>query len=185
MKKFNTSRRSFLGKTSAVVAGIALFSSTKTFAKLLDRTSPFEGYNPFIEEKTDLRTGSSLDKTLKISGQVYTSDGTQTISNARIEVWHLSPGSEKYKHRGYFFSNDEGQYTFHTDFPNRTEGKKPRIFFKSTSGSKIDFTELILDDNHAHISDTHWEKNKVLKRKLFPTYNKSLFETKIQFNFTI
>ena len=185
MKYSNTSRRSFLGKTAVALAGVTFFSTHESVAQLLNNSSPFIGYNPFSEEKSDLRTFSSLDKTIKVSGVVYDSDGIKTIPNAKIEVWHLSPYENKYKHRGYFFSDDEGRYTFRTDYPNRTTGKKPRIYFKTTKGNRTSFTELVLDKNCAYITSEHWVENKALKAKLYPKFKSSISENKIQFNYTI
>ncbi len=185
MKYSNTSRRSFLGKTAVAVAGMTIFSTQETLANLLNNSSPFIGYNPYSELKSDLRTFSGLEKTLKVSGVVYDRDGIKTIPNAKIEVWHLSPNANKYKHRGYFFSDAEGHYTFKTDYPNRTEGKKPRIYFKTTKGNKTSFSELVLDKNCAYITSEHWAENKALKAKLQPKFESTISENKIQFNFTI
>ena len=38
-------------------------------------------------------TNSTNTKSVEISGQLLTKDGTQPISNAKMEVWHLTPGT--------------------------------------------------------------------------------------------
>lgn len=185
MNSFNTSRRTFLGKSVAAVAGIATLTSQNTFAAIVGPSIPFEGYNPYAEFKNDLRVNSMFGNPVEVSGTLYSSDATQTIANAKIEVWHLSPGSDKYRHRGYFFTDEDGRYSFKTDFPNNENGKKARIYFKISNGNSSSFTELILDNHSAYIHKDHWEKNSQLKDKLFPKYKKSIFGTTIQFNFSL
>jgi len=185
MNKNYSSRRVFLGKTTVVLAGAAFLSSQISLGNILNDQVPFEGYNPFAEEKNDLRTELFSTNSIKVTGSVYTRDGLQTIPNAKIEVWHLSPGSKKYRHRGKLTTDSEGKYTFHTDFPNRGEGKKPRIFFKTTANNNTSYSELIFDSNHAYINSEHWENNKILKNKLFPKYKKTVLGTNIQFNYTV
>ena len=53
MKNFDSSRRSFLGKSGALMAGTALLSSQVSFSNIIRETSPFEGYNPYIDLKDD------------------------------------------------------------------------------------------------------------------------------------
>jgi len=185
MNKNYSTRRVFFGKAATVLAGTALLSSQISLGAILNDQAPFEGYNPFAEETNDLRTDLFSTNSIEVTGKIYTSNGINTIPNAKIEVWHLSPNSKKYRHRGKLTSDSEGKYTFHTDFPNRGEGEKPRIFFKTTTNNKTSFTELIFDSNHAYISSTQWESNKNLKNKLFPKYKKTILGTNIQFNYTI
>jgi len=184
MTNQTSSRRSFLIKTAVVTTGLALVSSTQAFAKILDNESPYKGYNPFSENKTDLRK-NFFSKSILVKGIVYDEFGVSKISNAKIEVWHLSPNSEKFKHRGHFFTNENGEYKFITDFPNRYEGEKTKIYFKISSNEKATFTDLIFDSNFAYISYKHWESNNILKERLFPKLKTSGLQTTIQFNITL
>jgi protocatechuate 3,4-dioxygenase beta subunit len=181
----DSSRRSFLGKTSAAVLGVAVLSSQNVIASIFNSQAPFEGYNPYTDQCNDLRTQRFGTETLCIHGTLFCAASKAVIADAKIEVWHLSPQSKKYGHRGYFFTDSQGGYLFKTNFPNRKEGRAARIFFKISSDKGTEFTELLLDSNTAYINDKHWVKNKGLQEKLFPKYNKGLFETNIEFNFTL
>jgi protocatechuate 3,4-dioxygenase beta subunit len=185
MEKPISSRRSFIAKTSLAVVGTTLLTTSTTFANLLKTSYTFEGYQPILEFKNDLRTFIA-EKSLKVSGTLYTSEtNLQPCANALVEIWHLSPNSKEFNHKGKFITDQNGQYTFYTDFPNRKEGYKPRIFFKITNQEKTDYTELILDTNQAYISHNHWEKNQELKEDLFPSYNLLKKQGEINFNFII
>ena len=85
------------------------------------KEAPYKGYHPFAEDKTDLRV-SRFGEQLEVFGRVYDHTGLRTLSNAVIEVWHLSPYSEKYGHRARFRTNESGEYSFVTDLPNRETG---------------------------------------------------------------
>ncbi len=185
MEKPISSRRSFIAKTTLAVMGTTLLTTSTSFATLLKTSYPFEGYQPVLDYKNDMRTLLS-EKSLKVSGTLYTSvTDLQPCANALVEVWHLSPNSIEFNHKGKITTDENGKYTFYTDFPNRKEGYKPRIFFKATAEGKTVFTELIMDTHQAHISHAHWEQNKHLGNKLFPIYMPSKTEGEIHFNFII
>jgi protocatechuate 3,4-dioxygenase beta subunit len=184
MKYFDTSRRDFLGKSATVIVGTALLSSQFTLGNVLSQ-NPFEGYNPYAETKNDLRTGLIYLNNVKVSGKIFLTDGTQPAANANIEVWHLSPGSKQYKNRGKFSADENGNYQFVTDFPNRKEGKKPRIYFKISSGDAITYTELLLDRHQAYINETHWANNQLLGDAMLPSFRETMQGKEIQFNITI
>ena len=129
--KTNTSRRLFLQRSVLATTGIALLISGISHA--YSAKSPFEGYNPYAEEKNDLRISSILGKHVSVKGKVFDKSGTIPISNALIEVWHISPNSKKFKHKAKLRTNKNGEYQFITDFPNNEEGKMPRIYFKISS----------------------------------------------------
>ncbi|MEZ4778779.1 MAG: hypothetical protein R2786_05280 [Flavobacteriaceae bacterium] len=182
-----SSRRKFIAKTALALAGTTLLTSAKSFASLFKNGAThylLEGYQAIPELKNDLRT-TILGKTLKVSGTLFSKETElQPCSNALIEVWHLSPNSGDY-HRGKLITDECGRFTFWTDFPNRTKGMYPRILFKATTHERSEITELILDSHHAHISHTHWEKNKELGEKLFPKHSSSSLEGEVEFNFII
>lgn len=183
--KSHPSRRLFLRNSAIATTGIALFSSTTFANTFTSDDSPFEGYNPYAEEKTDLRTSSLFGKHLQIKGEIFDTTGTFPLSNATIEVWHLSPNSTKFKHRAKLKTNSFGEYSFVTDFPNREKSKIPRIYFKVSNGNNVCFTELFVNDFGASITGKHWEKNKQLGEKLFPLKTGALNASSIIFNISI
>lgn len=184
MKCLDTSRRDFLGKSTAAIVGTALLSSQFSFGNILNQ-NPFEGYNPYAEAKNDLRKGLISINNVKVSGKIFYAVGKQIVGNANIEVWHLSPESMKYRHRGKFSSDENGNYQFVTDFPNRKEGKKPRIYFKISSGNKTSYTELILDRHQAYINETHWANNQILGDAMLPSFTETVNGKEIQLNITL
>lgn len=183
MKK-TSSRRLFLHKSAIATAGVVLLSSTTFANNFTNNYSPFEGYNPYSEEKTDLRTSTLFGKHLTVKGKIYDELGINPLSKVNIEVWHLSPNSKSYGHKAKFNTNDKGEYLFITDFPNKNYGKMPRIFFKISDSNKTYFTELLLDNANAHITDKHWTENKQLKNKLFPIKEDFQNSSTINFNIT-
>lgn len=182
--KSHPSRRLFLRNSAIATTGIALFSST-TFANAFTiDDSPFEGYNPYAEEKTDLRTSTLFGKHITVKGKIFDKTGTSPLFNATIEVWHLSPDSNKYKHQAKLTTNSSGEYSFITDFPRKEKGKMNRIYFKISNGNTTYFTELLINDFGAFITDKHWEENNQLGDKLFPKKEGSLNKATITFNIT-
>jgi protocatechuate 3,4-dioxygenase beta subunit len=180
--KESTTRRLFLQKTAMATTGLALVSSNVVSA--FSSESPFEGYNPFSEEKTDLRT-SLFEKHVRVKGVLYDKTGATPVSNATIEVWHLSPNSTKYRHRGKLKTNDAGEYNFITDFPNKVATATARIYFKINYRGQSYFTELAVGDKIANITSKHWEENQHLRDKLYPTSEQFLTTTTINFNLSI
>ncbi len=180
-----TPRRSFLKNTLKASTGLALISSTAPFSAFATYQSPFEGYNPFAEEKTDLRR-SLFGRNVLVAGKIFDEDGNNTLTNVKVEVWHLSPDSSKYKHRAKLFTNYLGEYRFITDYPNREKGKMARILFKVSNGSKATYTELLFNEHQAHITGAHWENNQGLgDERLFPIMERTTNTTKINFNITL
>lgn len=179
------SRRLFLRKSAIATTGVVLLSSSSIANTLSNNNSPFDGYNPYSEEKTDLRTSSLFGKHVTVKGKIYDKTGNSPVSNAKLEVWHLSPNSTKYKHQAKFKTNNFGEYSFISDFPNREPGKMSRIFFKVSYNTSSYFTELLVNDFGAHITHKHWEENNQLGAKLFPIKTGTLNFLKIQFNISI
>ncbi|MCW5517438.1 hypothetical protein [Muriicola sp. Z0-33] len=181
-----TPRRAFLGKALMATAGIASISSTTTLRALTTNESPYKGYNPFAVEKNDLRTFPSypFGEHIEVRGKIFNEAGAATLDNCLLEVWHLSPNSTKYRHRGKLRTNEAGEYKFITDFPNREMGKNYKIYFKVTKGDNAYFTELSFNNTQAFISGKHWEKNNQLgEALLFP--NKKTFANKTSMEFNI
>ncbi len=146
---------------------------------------PYLGYNPFAETKNDLRTGIFNFNSVTVTGTIYEKDGVTPLSNGTVEVWHLSPNSSKYRHRGKLQTDHEGKYEFITDFPNKEEGKCARIYFKVSSSENCSYTELILNGSGPQITSKHWENNKQLGDKLFPRKTEFLNQSTIHFNISI
>jgi len=181
MKK-TTPRRAFLQRSLLATAGLGLLS-TQTI-QAITASSPIEGYNPFAEEKTDLRI-HSFGKYVSIKGVIYDKTGKMPLKNALVEVWHLSPGSSKYNHRGKMFTNALGEYEFISDFPNKKPSVDNTIHFKVSQGGSKQFTSLVLGHKDAYITSDHWQRNNQLGTKLFPTSATFLNKTTIQFNISI
>ncbi len=164
---------------------ITLLSSTSVLHAFTNEECPFNGYNPYAEETTDLRSSTLGGKHITVKGNIYDSMGTFTIPDAKIEVWHLSPNSTKYRHRSKLKTNSAGEYKFITDFPNREKGKSAKIYFKVSNNETSYFTELSLNNQGAYISGKHWEKNNQLGKRLFPQKETFLGQSTITFNISI
>lgn len=183
--KNNTSRRLFLRNTAIATTGMALLSSSSVLHAMTNEESPFKGYNPYAEEKTDLRSSSLFGKHITVKGKIFDKSGKLPLANTKVEVWHLSPNSKKYRHRAILTTNSSGEYQFITDFPNREYGSSPKIFYKVSNKEATYFTELFVNDYGANISGKHWEKNNQLGEKLFPIKETFLNQTTFTFNLSI
>jgi len=183
--KNHPSRRLFLQKTVIATTGVVLLSSSSIANTFTNSNSPFDGYNPYSEEKTDLRTSSFSGKHITVKGKIYDKSGLFSMPNTTVEVWHLSPDSNKYRHQGKMSTNETGEYHFITDFPNKEEGKASRVYFKVSTNETSYFTELLLNDFGAHITGKHWEENNQLGDKLFPIKDDSNNSSTITFNISI
>ncbi len=173
-------------RNSAMAAsGLAFLSSITTLHALTSSPTPFEGYNPYAESKTDLRTSTLFGKHLSVSGKVYDPSGNIPQSNVLVEIWHLSPNSKKYRHRTKIRTDENGDYNFITDYPNNEEAKLPKVFFKLSSNNDSYFTELILTDTGANITGEHFARNKNLGKKLLPQKETILNQSKVKLNFTL
>ena len=180
--KNSISRRLFLTNTAVASTGITLLSSTTVLNAFTTNESPFKGYNPYAEEKTDLRTSGFAGEHLTVKGRVYDKTGTLAVPNALIEVWHLSPNSTKYRHMAKLKTNSDGEYSFITDFPNKEPGKLSRIYFKVSNKQTSYFTQVYMNQYGAYISGEHWQENNQLGRKLFPEKETFLNHNTIKFN---
>ncbi|MEM7185973.1 MAG: hypothetical protein AAF466_04875 [Bacteroidota bacterium] len=178
MKKA-TSRRLFLQKTAMATTGLAFISSDVVAA--FTSEIPYDGYNPYSEEKTDLRT-TLFDRHVRVKGVLYDKSGTTPLEGATIEVWHQSPNSSKYRHRAKLTTDQNGTYNFITDFPSKETALTARIYFKVNHNGSSYFTELGVGETDAYISSKHWEENQALGDKLFPTSETFLNTTTIKFN---
>lgn len=178
-------RRNFLKNVALASSGVAFLSSTSILSAFNGNNSPFEGYNPYAEQKTDLRTSTLFGKHVTVKGKIFDKTNLKENASATVEVWHLSPNSKNYKHQAKMKVDANGNYNFITDYPNREEGKYSKIYFKVTSNDKIYFTELNICSNNAYINDKHFKDNIVLENNLFPTHKTSDNLTTINFNIAI
>ncbi|KAA3621192.1 MAG: hypothetical protein DWP94_10875 [Flavobacterium sp.] len=180
--KNSTSRRMFMSKSVLAATGIAFLSSNTINAFVGD--CPYEGYNPFAQEKTDLRT-TILSNHITVQGVIYDSSGSTPLKNVEIEVWHLSPGSLKFRNRGKLKTNLSGEYKFITDIPGRKEQSSPRIYFKVSHQDKVVFTEILINVHGVFITSDHYNTQSALGSKLLPSSNRSNGNSEIKFNISI
>lgn len=179
------SRRSFLSNSMMAGGGLALLGTTDLVHAFTSSASPFIGYNPFAPSKSDLRE-DPFGKHIRVNGKIYDHTGLKTLKDAKVEVWHLSPNSERYRHRSRLYTDASGHYSFITDLPNREYGKHYKIYFKVSNREKCYFTELSFNNTGAYISDRHWEMNHQLgDDKLFPQQNTFLNQSNITFNISL
>lgn len=180
--KESTSRRHFLQKSAMATTGLALLSSG--VANAFSSEIPYSSYNPYSEEKTDLRTTIFGDH-IRIKGVVFDVTGSIPLSNATIEVWHLSPQSKKFRHRAKLKTDSFGRYNFITDFPSKDDAEAKRIYFKISNNDAVQFTELFVDKQGANITSKHWQENNQLGEKLLPTTELSFDTLTINFNISL
>src|SRR5690606_32553244 len=143
--KNTTSRRLFMRNSAFAITGLAVLTPTITSA-FNAHESPFLGYNPYAETKTDLRTGIFNTNSVTIKGTIYENDVNTTVNNATVEVGHLSPNSSQYRHRENTIADKQANYEIITDFPNKEEGKKARIYCKVSNSDKSILTELLFNN---------------------------------------
>lgn len=171
-------RRNFLKNVALTSTGVLFLSSTSILQAFNKKECPFEGYNPYSEEKTDLRKFLLTDNHVTIKGKIFCKSTLKELSNATIEVWHLSPNSKRYGHQAKLKVNSNGEYSFITDFPNKEIGKYAKVYFKITNDNKVTFTELSITNDNAFINNKHYQDNIQLGDYLFPT-NKTISNQKI------
>ncbi|MEP2936893.1 MAG: hypothetical protein ABJM06_00765 [Gilvibacter sp.] len=181
MKSQPSSRRKFLQKAALVTAGITVFSSSKTAANVFNSASPYPHYNPFTSQKTDLRTPLTTAPSVKVNGILLDKVTNLPVANAKVEVWHVSPGSKKVRHRAHFYTDALGNYSFVTDMPNKTELGSPRIYFRFSSGASIEQTQLVIGAADAYIDQNHWARQNKFNPKVLPRMTKPLGKRTVSF----
>lgn len=182
MKDIN-SRRNFLRNSIVVAAGFAISPKTVVANNLTDVSGKLGNSDVF--KVVDLRKSKLFGKHVTIKGKIYNSEGTSPLANVNLDVWHFSPGSKIRKHKATLKTNSLGEYIFKTDFPEKLNGKSPRVHFKVSKGAKEYGTELIINHTGANISEKHWTENKQLGNKLFPSKEDFLNSSTITFNISI
>jgi protocatechuate 3,4-dioxygenase beta subunit len=178
-------RRNFLKNVAMAASGVVFLSSTSILQAFNSNECPFEGYNPYSEEKTDLRTSTLFGNHVLIKGTLFDKKNLNALSKATIEVWHLSPNSKKFRHQAKMNVSTTGEYSFITDFPNRETGKYAKVYFKITNNEKVYFTELSLSNDNAFINNKHYEENKILGDKLIPSNKIVNNQATVNFNIAV
>lgn len=183
--KNKRSRRLFIRNVSLASLGAVYLSSAPSLSAFSLDKCKFHGYNPYAEYKTDLRVSKFLGKHITVEGKIYCKDNLTPLDGVKMEVWHLSPNSAKYRHQAKLITNKAGEYSFITDFPGREAGKMSRIYLKISNRDSSYSTELLMNDSGAHITGEHWEENNTLGEKLFPVKEGSINASTIVFNISI
>jgi hypothetical protein len=178
-------RRNFLKNVALVSTGVAFLSSTTIGNAFSKEECPYDGYNPYAAAKADMRLSSLFGNHVKIEGQIFDKISLNEISTATVEVWHLSPDSQKYRHQAKLKVNQNGAYSILTDLPNKEQGRLPKVFFKITVNDRVYFTELAIASNNAYINHKHYEDNLALGSELFPTHQVNNNLTTIKFNIAV
>lgn len=177
-------RRNFLKNVALATSGVALFSPA--IVQAFDQVEcPFEGYNPYSEEKSDLRVSTIFGNHIVVKGKVFDKNNLKELSNATVEVWHMSPNSTKFRHQAKLKSSSNGEFNFITDFPNREQGKFPKVYFKVSTDTRVYFTELSVTKDNAFINEKHFEDNKMLGDDRFPTNRLVNNQQTITFNIAV
>ncbi len=165
----NTTRRRFLHTSLLTTSALAL-------------GLPFTGFSKSCQSyKTDISSFFSAGKKVKITGQVFDLNGNKRI-NQTLKIWHYTDKLMQKRKLGHLKTDNLGQYSLISDFPGNVAGKMARIYFE-LKGQRP--TELLISNYGAHITGKHWEKNRHLGEKLFPTYISKDREQQINFNFSV
>jgi len=177
-------RRNFLKNVALVTSGVALLSPTIVQA-FNTVECPYEGYNPYSQEKSDLRVSTLFGNHIVVKGKVFDKNNLKELSNATLEVWHMSPNSSKFRHQAKLKVNSSGEFNFITDFPNREQGKFAKVYFKVSTTDRVYFTELSVTKDNAFINEKHFEENKALGDHRFPTNRLENNQQTITFNIAV
>jgi len=86
--------------------------------------SPGMHYKPVTEFQANTGKG------LRFSGHVRAAGDCKAIAGAKVGHWQAnSKGLYDDDHRAYVLSNQNGNYSFNTDWPAASEGRQPHVFF--------------------------------------------------------
>lgn len=178
-------RRNFLKNVALATSGIAFLSSTTVLEAFNNDECPFEGYNPYAEQKTDLRVSTLFGNHITVKGKIFDRQTLRELPSAVVEVWHMSPQSTKFRHQAKMNVSNNGEFNFITDFPNKEQGKYAKVYFKIATNNKVYFTELSVTNDNAFINEKHFEENQVLGNQMFPTNRMINNEQIITFNIAV
>lgn len=121
--------------------------------------SPYQGYIPVSPVKTDLRVLSAGSQ-LEVWGRILNLTDGRPISSAGIELWHLSPISDKRKRRAKLITDRRGSYRFITDLPGREMGKDYIVYFKISYMGQSHFTKLSFNNARARLAARALQKHR-------------------------
>lgn len=146
---------------------------------------PFRGYCHLFPIKSDLRI-NPYGSHLEVSGKIHDRNSSIPLNGVVIEVWHLSPDSEHFRHRARLHTDNSGNYRFFTDIPGREMGKNYKIYFKIIYRESNYFTELSFNNSSIYITGRLWQKNNLSqKEKLLPKNNSSSIKSRVSFNISL
>ena len=145
--------------------------------------SPYNGYKNLAVISNDLRSDPFGD-VLEVRGNLYACDRTVPLSDVSIEVWHLSPNSEKFNHRARFHTEEFGHYRFLTDMPGRELGKNYKIYFKISYRAETYFTALSFSNSSVFIAN-RLNRNKQIIEESKPSELRALKLNMTRINFDI
>lgn len=84
---------------------------------------------PFYKPRAPFR--ASTGRGLTVRGTVQSTGNCRPIAGATIEWWQASPqGVYDDDHRGAVRADEQGRYSFETDFPGKYPGRPPHIHLK-------------------------------------------------------
>lgn len=185
MKKRIPSRRKFLRNTFLASVGITALGTTQSIASVFESKLKLNGYLPNADFTTDLRKSGASVMPVTVHGIIYDQQSRLPVSNALIEVWHLSPDSEVMSYRAQFNTSESGRYSFITDFPGHGPQLKPRIFFKISHVGKERFNHVIFDSHNAYIDSSQWVQLQNEPLDLQPVFSLKLDTVNIRLNQTV
>jgi protocatechuate 3,4-dioxygenase beta subunit len=165
MKTEKINRKEFLKKAAMGLVSIPLIiqgCSTEAESQMTNHCgltdSATEG--PFFvsntPESVNINFTNLPGKPMKVKGTVYGGkDGETPLANAKIEVWHCdgegvyypegSGDISRYKNsdialRGHVFTNQKGEYAFHSIQPGLYTGRRRHIHYKITAKNHQELT---------------------------------------------
>lgn len=174
----SNSRRNFCKNSIFVGLGLSLYPLVSQAESLI------------FKPTTKLNLSKIKDKIVTINGKVSYAN-LEAVKNATVEIWHnnLDSNHAKFSYKGDLKTDENGNYSFETDFPEKhfEDGntKMRRIFFKvkdamgTEKQTKLYFGESgkAFVDGY-HIENTHTN----FKYELPKTVTQNEKSSAIQFN---
>jgi protocatechuate 3,4-dioxygenase beta subunit len=138
----------FMGATLHASSMHQSISAKQIPAKNCEPT-PTDYLGPYYKPNAPVR--SSVGKGYNLRGMVLSSKDCTPITNARIELWLTGPnGLYDDDHRATIFSDDNGKYSFESNFPRGYYGRPPHIHIRiSAAGFRLLTTQHYSSRNQA------------------------------------
>jgi hypothetical protein len=178
-------RRVFLKNVAIAMAGTILAPSILAGQVVDNKAIPgvdTKGLGHIL----DLRTGLKRNF-VSFKGIVYNKSDLSSRPQAGVTIVILNQPSGLFKTNcmSKIKTNEKGEYHFLLDYPEREKGKMPRLKFDITNGENAYSSEVLLNDFSANISGSHWELNKQLGDKLFPSREKINNGVEVSLNLSV